>query len=42
LLGVLFTTEASAADHVAMLAAMRAAWPATPDDYLYGPVGIDG
>lgn len=40
LLGVLFTAEASAADHVPVLAAMRAAWPGRADDYLYGPVCI--
>lgn len=38
--GVLFTAPASAAEHVPVLAAMRAAWPGRADDYLYGPVCI--
>lgn len=41
LLGVVFTAQVSAADLVPVLAAMRAAWPGRPDDYLYGPVCID-
>lgn len=36
--GVLFTAPVSAAEHVPVLAAMRAAWPGREDDYLYGPV----
>lgn len=38
--GVVFTAPAASAGHVPVLAAMRAAWPGRPDDYLYGPVCI--